>query len=271
MYSSQISYRELYDQILEYNGEHLFKEIVSPWLNRQRGERQWLKEFSARRGNPIPSITDEDSCRLYALSRISDLFILSFAPPGSERQASWQLAKLTMNEYVEVMTFFGFTRIDRSQFHPFFHEVVTVEQSNEPYMIISVKNEYWPGFLLGQLLFSRSGCRVTGGVRNIVKRVAENSTLYWAFARNTRPTADLSVGWGSNSQWRTRFRRDYIIGNKLFYNVDAQKQRPNPDENLSADEQLELLKNRCFIICDKAHDDLWPYDLNFHEEIQRHE
>jgi hypothetical protein len=226
MHTYQIPYRELYDQMLRYKGTSLFSDLVKPWLHHQEGERGWLDEFSARPGDPVPPITVEESWRLYALSRISDLLLLSFAPAGAVREDSWRLAKVGPDEYVEVMSYFGFRRLDRASYHPFFHEIVTVEQSGE----------------------------------------AEGSTLYWAFARNTRPTADLSVGWGSNSQWRTSFRRDYFVGDTLFYNVDARPQDASLDEDLSGGEQLELLRNRCFVRCDKAHDDRWPYDLQYREE-----
>ena len=265
MHTYQFPYRELYDRMLPYKGTSLFSDLVKPWLYRQEGERRWLDEFSARAGDPIPTITVEESWRLYALSRISDLLLLSFAPSGAARESPWRLAKVESDEYVEVMTYFGFRRFDRPSYHPFFHEIVAVEQSGEAEAPISLEEEYWPGFMLGRLLFSRSGCRVSGGTEHVVKRVAEGSTLYWAFARNTRPTADLSVGWGSNSQWRTGFRRDYFVGDTLFYNVDARPLDASPDEDLSPDEQLELLKNRCLVRCDKDHADRWPYDLRHRE------
>lgn len=267
MHTYQLPYRELYDRMLRYEGASLFSDLVEPWLRRQDDERRWLEEFAARPGDPVPPTTVEESWRLYALSRISDLLLLSFASPGAARADSGRLARVELDEYVEVMTYLGFRRLDRSPYHPFFHEIVTVEQSGEAETHVSVEEEYWPGFMLGRLLFSRGGCRVVGGTEHVVKRVAEESTLYWAFARNTRPTADLSAGWGSNSQWRTKFRRDYFVGDTLFYNVDARPQVAGLDEDLSPGERLELLRNRCFVRCGKAHVDRWPYHLRHREEI----
>ncbi|GET43256.1 hypothetical protein [Microseira wollei] len=75
----------------------------------------------------------------------------------------------------------------------------------------------------------------------------------------------LSKVWGSNSQWRTTFRRDYRIGNLLYYNVDGEKNLhlaqsdSQEDDSLELHERLELLKHRCFITVNKSHDDLYPY------------
>jgi hypothetical protein len=89
---------------------------------------------------------------------------------------------------------------------------------------------------------------------------------------------DLSVGWGSNSQWRTCFRRDYQISGVLFYNVDAdgpdavdlaapvetwpQDNRPGGSLNpqLSVQQRRELLMHRCFVTGPEPTGDCWPYD-----------
>jgi hypothetical protein len=173
------------------------------------------------------------------------------------------MPSVSLEEYVRFMESFGFHRIERRGFHPFFHEVVSVEPSDDPEAGIEVIHEHWPGFMLGPMIFSRAGCRVRGGSRHIVKEIAEGSTLYWAFARHTRPTQDRSVGWGSNSQWRTSFRRDYQIDGALFYNVDGDGRES--DEGLSPEERLELLRHRCFIRCPKPHDDLSPYEERYQE------
>jgi hypothetical protein len=127
--------------------------------------------------------------------------------------------------------------------------------------------------MLGGMLFSRAGARVSGGRRLIRKVVAESSTLYWAYRRKNRPYQDLSHGWGSDSQWRTRFRRDYRCGPQLLYNVDGTHDMDVPDataddsDSLSRDERIELLTNRCFILTARPHNDLWPYDDVFRTRI----
>jgi hypothetical protein len=107
---------------------------------------------------------------------------------------------------------------------------------------------------------------VRAGRLHLLKEVAERSTLYWAYARNHRKSEDLSRGWGSNSQWRTAFRRDYALGGRLFYNVDARPHPGGPDADLTAAERAELLRHRCFVTCTTPSDDLWPYDLSATED-----
>lgn len=268
MHADQTPYVELYHDIMSYDGTCLYDDLVTPWLRAKDAERAWIEQFSHREGSPIPAASREDNWRLYALSRISDLLVLSFAPRRANNTDTWGVATVSADQYCEFMECLGFSRICHPTFHPFFHEIVEVEQSTDPSVPICVEREFWPGFSLGPLLFSRSGCRVSGGIENVVKPVAEGSTLYWTYARNNRPTHDLSVGWGHNSQWRTEFRRDYVLEGSLHYNVDAQPQGENsePDPDLTADEKLELLRHRSFVTCSKPHDDRWPYDGRHSEE-----
>ncbi|HET7233810.1 MAG TPA: hypothetical protein VFJ16_27615 [Longimicrobium sp.] len=260
MFSDQAPYRELYDQILDYDGAGLHHDVLRPWLDRNGAERRWLDEIRARRGSPVPPVTAEESCRLYALSRIIDLLQLSFAPPAPEPR--WTIAAVSAKDFVEFADALGLERIDQTAFHPFYHEIVTVDAEPNENATPRLVDAYWPGLMLGPLLLSRTGCRVAAGRRHIMKEVAETSTLHWAYARNNRPATDLSAGWGSNSQWRTAFRRDYAIDGELRYNVDARENPGGAGEALDPAERLELLRHRCFIISPTPSGDLWPYDLS---------
>jgi len=230
-----MTYRELFDAVMDYEGPDLHSDVVQPWLATADEERRWLEDFGKRRGAPIPEASVEDLWRLYALSRVAEVLRL----------------RIDAAPFMEAL---GLRRIERAEFHPFFHEIVTV--GDEP-------KELWPGYMLGPLLIARAGRAAAG---DFVKEIAEHSTLYWAYARDNRPTEDLSRGWGSNSQWRTLFRRDYELEGVLHYNVDA---RPSPrplDEDLDPSERLELLRHRCFVKCPKPHADRWPYYDTYREE-----
>src|SRR5262249_44186431 len=98
------------------------------------------------------------------------------------------------------------------------------------------------------------------------KEIAEQSTLYFAYRRQHRKTNDLSMGWGSNSQWRTSIRRDYQSGRGWIYNVDgknllnASTIPEDGRDGLAHEERVELCKNRCFLVTSKEDQDLWPFD-----------
>ncbi len=259
MHADQETYRELYDRMLDYDGAELYGHVVAPWLRRQAGERRWLDAFAQRAGSPIPEASAEDLWRLYALSRIVQLLELSFMTRRSE--GGWGVKPIRPDEFALFMTTLGLRKIAQPSFHPFFHEVVSVDPASDDDAPVTIAKECWPGYMLGPLLISRAGCAVTAGARHLTKSIAEHSTMYWTFARHNRPYSDLSQGWGSNSQWRTTFRRDYALGGVLHYNVDAKPQGPPHLEDLDAREKLELLRHRCFVTCPKPHEELWPYAL----------
>jgi hypothetical protein len=265
MHIDQQPYRELYDAILAYDGDALYDDLLHPWLARSDGERRFLDQLRARRGHPVPRVQTEESWRLYALSRIVELLQLSFAPPTPN--PPWTIATVGRDEHARFMDTLGLERVERPGFHPFFHEVVTVDQLAEDDAAPEVAEVYWPCYLLGSLLVTRAGCRVRAGRRHLVKEVAERSTLYWAYARNHRETEDLSNGWGSNSQWLTSFRRDHALDGRLFYNVDAREHPGGPDDELTVAERTELLRHRCFVTCTRPSDDLWPYALRATDDL----
>ena len=127
----------------------------------------------------------------------------------------------------------------------------------------------WPCVMLGNMLFSRGGVDVCAGKTIFKPGIADASTLYWADRRKGRPVNDLSHGWGSNSQWRTSFRRDYVVGDTRFYNVDgkydlaaqaADAADAGRSPVLTLAERIELLTQRCLVSSTTAHDDLFPYD-----------
>lgn len=253
MYATQSPYVELYEALVTSETPEARATVMSRWLVDHADERVWLESQSAAVAT-VPACDYEDLCRLYALSRVNDLLLLGLQPPH--------------DDYLAFMTRLGMRVVTRDAFHPFFHEVVAIEASADSSAPPWVQREIWPCLVLGNLVFSRAGCAIEAGRDHMDPALAARTTLYWTHRRSDRPVQDLSVGWGHNSQWRTRFRRDYWLGSTLHYNVDghldvraAQLTNPNPArEDLTADERVELLRHRCFVRARKAHDDLWPYD-----------
>jgi len=54
---------------------------------------------------------------------------------------------------------------------------------------------------------------------------------------------------------------------RLHYNVDARRRGPELDEDLTAEEKLELLRHRCFVRCRKPDADRWPYNDTYREAL----
>jgi hypothetical protein len=224
-----------------------------------------FETFAQRVGSPIPAATAEDLYRLYALSRVEQLLQPGLSPANGDHDG--RSGPDGLAGYMEFMEAFGLRRIERAAFHPFFHEIVTVDPAADENAAATVAQEYWPGYMLGPLLISRAGCRISAGRAVIDKQIAEKSTLYWAVQRCGRPTSDLSHGWGSNSSWRTTFRRDYLFDGVCHYNVDARRDPRRLSDDLDDSERLELLRFRSFVKCGKPHDDRWPYNDTHREPL----
>ena len=266
VHTAQQPYRELHDSILEYEGEDLFTDVVRPWLSSATAEKRWLDDLRGR-ARPHHPMSQEENWRLYALSRIVELLSIGLTPARVGLEQRWHVAELHADEFAAAMENLGLERVEQAAFSPFYHEVASVEQTGDDTTPPSIISEFAPGFRVGALLIARARCQVSSGRNHLVGTVAEMSTLYWAFARNNRPVTDLSAGWGSNSQWRTPFRTDYAYEGTLFFNADPNAHCPaiEDDASLNLDEQLELLRHRCFVRCSKDHADLWPYDWSAEE------
>jgi hypothetical protein len=227
-----------------------------------------LHGFAHRSGNPIPPAEHGDLSGLYALSRVNDVLITPFQGNLFDGEASRSKDKLEtlLPGYLLFAELLGLKKVEQPFFSSFHHEIVAVEESADEDHPVRLESTFWPCLMLGDMMFSRAGVRVSGGRQCISKQVAESSTLYWTFLRNNRPVSDLSHGWGSNSQWGTDFRRDYQIDGELYYNVDGQHDlrksfaRSEDRDDLSQEERIELLVNRCFIVTERPHTGLWPFD-----------
>jgi hypothetical protein len=265
MHSSQADYRKLFDLILGDHTRPVYGSVIAPWVEAHHGEREWLRSFASRRAEPIPPAAVEDLWRLYALSRVNETLLLGFQH-GRADGSDWPGPEISLDDYRSFAESLGLTTTEPAAFSPFYHEVVEAEEARDEDQPLRLASVFWPCLLLGDMVFSRAGVRVSGGRQFIRKDVAESSSLYWAFRRKNRPHEDLSQGWGSNSQWRTCFRRDYRIGQDFHYNVDGKHDLSLPEpaaedrDDLTREERIELLTNRCFVRTTKPHADLWPYD-----------
>ncbi|UKY54928.1 hypothetical protein [Streptomyces inhibens] len=277
--------RELYEALVWHEGAETYEAVVVPWLDRaQGGYRAWLAAAAEYRSWWTEKETALDGqnllWNLYALSRVSDLLLLAFQPPANEVDSPEPWLRLPEHEYLGLFTALGMTPFEVSTFDPFLHEIVEVEQADDPHAPIEITEVVWPGLMMGQLLFSRAGVRVRAGVEHAQRGVADRSPLYWTFRRRHRPTVDLSQGWGHNSQWRTDFRLDYrtptadrlnvVEDREIDGSTDISPDHPanlSPEERLlTPDERRELLRHRCLLRVPEAADALagspgWERDM----------
>lgn len=259
-------YRALYEALLGREVEDAYRGVLLPWLENNTEETVWLRGFAARRGQPIPPASADDLWRLYALQRVGELLLLGF-----QQQVlglgNWSGPKVSLAVYESFFARLGISSVCPGTFHPFHHEIVEVlpaKQAHEPARLLEYR---WPCMMLGSMIFLRGGVAVSAGRHTMHPVSASSSTLYWAYRRSYRPVNDLSQGWGSNSQWRTALRRDYLLGDKLYFNVDGRRdllhdagRRPESD-GLSRAQRIELLVHRCLVSASFEEDgDFFPYD-----------
>lgn len=267
-----VNARMLFDGLRDHEGQDVYATVVEPWIRRARlAYRDALGsgiELLAATAVDGPDERCGDLLwELYALSRVGDVLLTSFQPPG-EHAGSWPV--VTADQYLALFTGLGMTSFeDADAFDPFLHEIVEVEQAPDPDEPVRITGLVWPGLWYGSLLFSRAGVRVRAGARHAERGVADRSPLYWTYLRRHRPTVDLSQGWGHNSQWRTDFRVDLRTASGDEVNACGREGIDAVDWQapaLTSDERRELLRHRCLVRTPAGtaevpgSDDLFPFD-----------
>jgi hypothetical protein len=252
-------FRALVETLLDYTGASAFDEVLMPWLDARHDELAWLASFAGRAGAPVPPASVEERWRLYALSRLCELL----RQAAYTRRPPFRLTEGQFHVFVERL---GLDASVPAAYAPFHHEVVHVLAAADPHQAPSVIGADWPCLMLGDLLLMRAGVSVEAGNEVLRAGIADAATLYWTCERAARPTHDLAHGWGSNSAWRTAFRRDYQLGDAFHFNVDGAVDlaRLAPDacdeSGLTRAERIELLVHRSFVTATRPHVDLFPYD-----------
>lgn len=258
--------RDLYSTLRNYDGGRVFEEIIAPWLAESRdGFRAQLESTSVYGPTPgSPARRADSLTALYALSRLSDVLLLSFQPePDPALDTPWthwsdlvgtDWPAVTREQYLELFTALGMSPITDLRFDPLLHEIVEVDQADDPEAPITVSDLVWPGLMLGQMVFARAGVKVCAGVNHAQHGIADRSPLYWTFLRRHRPAIDLSLAWGSYSQWDTDFRRDYRTDHVQHLNVDVTGDIDVNDPRdgdlpplLTRSERRDLVRHRCLL------------------------
>ena len=157
-------FRELYDLLMEYEGNSLYEAVLQPWLEKGLAAVSECAHFKTMSTYD----TKADSFllpiwNLYALSRVNDFLLLPFQ---NDERGRWTGPQVTDEQYLAFFFHLGLTPIVSKQFTPFRNEIVRVRQSQDEAEPITVAEMVWPGLMLGDMLFSRSGVVVAGGARH---------------------------------------------------------------------------------------------------------
>jgi len=144
----------------------------------------------------------------YSVSSMTNFWVACPAGDPDERLGTTGGRRLATADLALHETFFSEVGLDRFEhadaFSPFHHEIFAVV-ADETAATVTLEDVLWPRFRFGDLQFCRAGVRIRAPAHLIEATAATTSTLYFTHRREPRRTADLSHGWGSNSQWRTRF------------------------------------------------------------------
>jgi len=268
MFNTQRPFVELFRALHDYDGADAYDDVLERWPDENADECRWIAEFHQRTNDDWSAATDEDLCRLYALFRVTSTLLLRFQS-GRADGSDYQGPAVTVEGYQLFHEQLGFHVLSVAEYHPFFHEVLSVNPTPNDESPIYLGECAWPCIMLGDMMFCRAGCTVDGGSSHVVKDVAESSTLYWTYRRKDRTCNDLSHGWGHNSQWRTAHRRDYRSAGRYHFNVDGRELLT--DSACIADElpistMIELIRNRCVIRTRIDDIDLYPYVYTYTED-----
>ncbi|MDQ3062674.1 MAG: hypothetical protein M3R14_07400, partial [Acidobacteriota bacterium] len=81
--------RDLYEKVLDYEGQNIFSEILSLWVedNNYKAYLNQLPDIVSNNSNQKFSV--EDSWELYALSRVLDTLTLRFQPNKKADGSEW--------------------------------------------------------------------------------------------------------------------------------------------------------------------------------------
>jgi hypothetical protein len=203
--------------------------------------------------------------QLYAASRVRDVLLWAHQPApadGAVRELDDALGReqpvfrpVPVDQITQFFGALGCQPVTEASFDPILHEIISCEPADDPDAPIEVVRQGWPALILGELVFARAGVRVRAGSKRAVAGVADRSRLHWEYWRRNRTTTDGSFWWGSNSQWKTTPRRDYITDRGRVYDFDAlfssfrrlARLAKADDGQLPpvTDDQASFIKNRC--------------------------
>lgn len=267
--------RELFFKIVSYQGGDLFNDELVPWLNKnESGFTKFIEQVGklTADANNISAVPVEVSWDLYALSRVLDCLTQCFQYEAG-RAADNNFAAVSQKQYISFAQRLGLTPKKPGVFSPFFYEILSAEPGEPSFNLLDIR---YPALMLGNLLIHRGGTVIAMSPSEFNLELVNRAEIYWAYSRANRAAHDLSHGWGSNSQWRTKFRFDFACPDGFLYNSQGKIDLSLTSDftlqklqahGLSLPEAKELTMYRHFITSEKEDNDLFPYDYRFFEKM----
>lgn len=107
-----------------------FRTVLAPWVLANDGD-ELIPAHLRQRSTADNSyeISDQESWSLYALNRVNDFLLISFQ---SSEEQPWTGATVSLAEYWTFFEQLGLTLDVHERFHPFHHEIVEVDQAEDP-------------------------------------------------------------------------------------------------------------------------------------------
>lgn len=270
------SIRDLYDKILDYNGEKLNDDVLKNWVA-ENDYKSYIDNLSyGFKLSETPNISQDDLWELYALTRVLDVLTLRFQTNNKVDGYDWIGPELLIETYVNFNELIGLETEMPKLFNTFNCEIIEAQNGYSDFKIIDC---LFPAVKLKNLILKRAGVKILLSEDKYDLTLINNSTIYWTFRRKNRKYMDLSQGWGSNSQWRTDIRLDIETDSNFIYNhagkLDLNKSTPEllnelNRQNLEIQDAIELTKYRHFIKSEKDDHDLFPYEFRYEERKTTH-
>lgn len=265
----KLGIQDLYFKILEFEGEYIYENLLKIWAVKN-DYANYIIQLSEKIFADKHIFSQENLWELYALSRVLDILTLRLQPNNNSDESAWHSPDLTSLEYIKFCKLIGLQVSTPSSFHDFDCEIIEAKSGKINFQIDEC---LFPAIKLKNLVIKRAGLRVFLNNENFDLNRVNNSKIYWTSRRRNRHFHDLSIGWGSNSQWRTDFRLDIETEENFIYNYEGRinlnhlkEEYSDQLDDLSIGEAIELTKVRHFIHSTKDDSDLFPYDFRYDED-----
>lgn len=267
--------RDLYDKILTFEGEGLYEKVLKIWVTENNYRNYLSSTFDKLQPDKEIDLSKEEIWELYALTRVLDTLTLRFQTNNKADGSDWLGPELTLSEYIAFIDLIGLEAKTPKTFHTFDCEIIEALEGENDFHIIEC---CFPTIKSKNLILKRAGVKILLNPQNYNLTLINKATIYWTYRRKNRYYQDLSLGWGSNSQWRTELRLDIETKDSFIYNQKGEFDLNNvtpellnelSQQNLELKEAIELTKFRHFISSTKEDGDLFPYDFKY-EEMKNH-